>query len=120
MTKDDLMSDFYSVVTDRRLTLDAVEEHVENVDADEYLFDRFRTVTSSGSSGRRGVFVYDWDEWTTLALMQSRSRLGTADNEPRPRGAATVPVSLPASAPICRGSCAPSWPSPATKSVISR
>jgi phenylacetate-CoA ligase len=90
MTKDDLMSDFYSVVTDRRLTLDAVEEHVENVDDNEYLFDRFRAVTSSGSGGRRGVFVYDWDEWTTLALMQSRARLGTADDVPRPRGAATV------------------------------
>ena len=36
------------------------------------------------------MFVYDWDEWTTLALMQSRSRLGTADNGPRPTGAATV------------------------------
>jgi phenylacetate-CoA ligase len=90
MTKDDLMSDFHAVVTDERLTLDVVEEHVEHVDSRPYLFDRFRAVTSSGSSGRRGVFVYDWDEWTTLALMQSRPRLGTWDNGPRPSGAATA------------------------------
>ena len=32
MTKDDLMSDFSWVVTDPRLTLDVVEDHVEHVD----------------------------------------------------------------------------------------
>jgi phenylacetate-coenzyme A ligase PaaK-like adenylate-forming protein len=90
MTKADLMSEFSSVVTDPRLALDVVEDHVEHVDEREYLFDQYRAVTSSGSSGRRGVFVYDWDEWTTLALMQSRARLGTADNSPRPPGAATA------------------------------
>ena len=54
MTKDDLMSEFSWVVTDPRLTLDVVEDHVEHVDDHEYLLDRFRAVTSSGSSGRRG------------------------------------------------------------------
>ncbi len=90
MTKNDLMSEFYWVVTDDRLCLDVVEDFVEHVDERPYLYDRYRAVTSSGSSGRRGVFVYDWDEWTTLALMQSRSRLGTADGGPRPSGAATA------------------------------
>ena len=90
MTKDDLMSEFSSITTDRRLTLEVVEDHVTHVHDNDYLFGRFRTVTSSGSSGRRGVFVYDWDEWTTLALMQSRARLGTADNRPRPPGSSTA------------------------------
>ncbi len=89
MTKDDLMSEFDSIVTDPQLTLDVVEHHVEH-SPDSYLCDRFRAVTSSGSSGRRGVFVYDWGEWTTLALMQSRSRLGTVDDASRPSGAATA------------------------------
>lgn len=102
MTKDDLMSEFSSIVTDSRLTLDVVEDHVANVDDNEYLFDRFRAVTSSGSSGRRGVFVYDWDEWTTLALMQSRSRLGTADDSARPRGAATASLFAGAGAHLSR------------------
>jgi phenylacetate-coenzyme A ligase PaaK-like adenylate-forming protein len=102
MTKDDLMSEFSSVVTDPRLTLDVVEDHVEHVDDNEYLFDRFRAVTSSGSSGRRGVFVYDWEEWTTLALMQGRSRLGTADNSSRPQGVATASLFAGAGAHLSR------------------
>jgi phenylacetate-CoA ligase len=102
MTKNDLMDDFSWVVTDLRLTLEVVEDHVAHVDESEYLHDRFRAVTSSGSSGRRGVFVYDWDEWTTLALIQSRSRLGTADGSPRPSGAATVSLLAGAGAHLSR------------------
>jgi len=90
MTKDDLMSEFSWVLSDFNLSLELIEDHVARVEGNGYLLDRFHAVTSSGSSGRRGVFVYDWDEWTTLALMQSRSRLGTADDRPRPSGAATA------------------------------
>ncbi len=90
MTKDDLMSEYSWVLTDPQLSLEVVEEHVKHVDDDEYLLERFRAVTSSGSSGRRGLYVYDWDEWTTLALMQSRWRLGTAGDQPRPPGRATA------------------------------
>lgn len=102
MTKDDLMDDFSWVVTHPQLSLEVVENFVEHVDDSEYLADRFRAVTSSGSSGRRGVFVYDWDEWTTLALMQSRARLGTADNVPRPPGAATASLFAGAGAHLSR------------------
>jgi phenylacetate-coenzyme A ligase PaaK-like adenylate-forming protein len=90
MTRNDLMTEFSSVVTDPRLTLERVEDHVGHVNDNDYLFGRFRAVTSSGSTGRRGVLVYDWDEWTTLALIQSRARLGTADNAPRPPGSASA------------------------------
>ncbi len=92
MTKSDLMANFSEVVTDRRLTLDLVNRHLANMDrgGDEYLLDRYRLVVSSGSSGLRGVYVYDWDEWTTLGLMASRSRLSMSDGAPRPPGSATV------------------------------
>jgi phenylacetate-CoA ligase len=102
MTKGDLMDDFSWVMTDPHLTLEVVEDFVEHVDEREYLHDRFRAVTSSGSSGRRGVFVYDWDEWTTLALMQSRARLGTADDMPRPPGMATASLFAGAGAHLSR------------------
>ncbi|HTT87230.1 MAG TPA: hypothetical protein VMF60_07680 [Acidimicrobiales bacterium] len=88
MTKDDLMSDFDWIVTDPRLSLAVVERHMAH--DRPYLHDRFLAVTSSGSSGRRGVYVYDWGEWTTLALLQSRARLGMADDAPRPTGRATA------------------------------
>jgi phenylacetate-coenzyme A ligase PaaK-like adenylate-forming protein len=90
MTKDELMSEYSWVLTDPQLSLEVVEDHVKHVDDHEYLLERFRAVTSSGSSGRRGLYVYDWDEWTTLALIQSRSRLGAAGDQPRPRGEATA------------------------------
>src|SRR5229473_2822972 len=69
MTKDDLMANFDEIVTDDRLRLDVVEDHLEALTAaDAYLFGRYHAVASSGSSGRRGVFVYDWDGWITAYL----------------------------------------------------
>jgi phenylacetate-CoA ligase len=66
MTKDELMANFDEIVTDDRLQLDVVEDHLEALDAgDAYLFDRYHAVASGGSSGRRGVFVYDWHGWIT-------------------------------------------------------
>ena len=92
MTKKDMMAGFDGVVTDRRLTTDVIERHLTSVDegGDDYLFERYRVITSSGSSGLRGWYAYDWDEWTTLGLMASRSRLTMVDGSPRPPGSATV------------------------------
>ncbi|MGH8972700.1 MAG: phenylacetate--CoA ligase family protein [Acidimicrobiia bacterium] len=64
MTKDDLMAHFDEIVTDDRLRLDVVEAHLESLTTDAYLFDRYHACASGGSSGRRGVFVYDWDGWS--------------------------------------------------------
>ena len=63
MTKDDLMANWDRVVTDRRLTLDLVEGHLAGLESDAYLFDRFHAVASGGSTGRRGIFAYGWEEW---------------------------------------------------------
>ena len=63
MTKDDLMANWDRVVTDRRLSLDRVEGHLAGLESDAYLFDRFHAVASGGSTGRRGIFAYDWREW---------------------------------------------------------
>jgi phenylacetate-coenzyme A ligase PaaK-like adenylate-forming protein len=92
MTKRDMMAGFSEVVTDPRLTSDLVDHYLLAVDqgADDYLLDRYRVITSSGSSGLRGSYVYGWDDWTTLGLMASRSRLSMVDGHPRPPGSATV------------------------------
>jgi phenylacetate-coenzyme A ligase PaaK-like adenylate-forming protein len=63
MTKDDLMANFDEIVTDDRLRLDVVEDHLESLTGDAYLFDRYHACASGGSTGRRGVFVHDWDSW---------------------------------------------------------
>jgi phenylacetate-CoA ligase len=65
MTKDDLMEHFDEIVTDDRLRLPVVEEHLAGPAAGAYLYGRYHACASGGSSGRRGVFVYDNDAWTT-------------------------------------------------------
>jgi phenylacetate-CoA ligase len=58
------MEHFDEIVTDPRLDLDMIEAHLDQLRGDAYLLDRYHAVASGGSSGRRGVFVYDWDAWS--------------------------------------------------------
>ena len=66
MSKDDLMDNFEAVVTDSRLTRGIVDADVERLPDNLYLFERYVVVASGGSSGRRGVFVYDWQAFVTF------------------------------------------------------
>ncbi|HVL82669.1 MAG TPA: hypothetical protein VM367_00015 [Pseudonocardia sp.] len=76
MTKDDLMAHFDEIVTDPRLRLAQVEAHLDGLTGTEtYLLDRYHAVASSGSSGRRGVFVWGWDAWSTAYAALLRHEL---------------------------------------------
>ena len=75
MTKTDLMANFDRIVTDDRLTLELVNNHLETVTTGSYLLDDYTAVTSGGSTGERGVFVYDWDGWTAFWLSAFRYQL---------------------------------------------
>ncbi len=76
MTKDDLMEHFDEIVTDDRLGLEVVEAHLAARTAgDAYLLDRYHACASGGSTGRRGVFVYDWDGWAVCYLTFVRSEV---------------------------------------------
>jgi len=72
MTKDDLMAHFDEIVSDRRLTLSRVEDHLASLSSDAYLLDGHHSVASGGSSGRRGVYVYDWAGWIDWYLTVMR------------------------------------------------
>jgi phenylacetate-coenzyme A ligase PaaK-like adenylate-forming protein len=72
MTKTDLMENFDQIVTDERLSLRVVEDHLRDVSTGGYLLDEYTAVTSGGSTGERGVFVYDWDGWATFWLSAFR------------------------------------------------
>jgi phenylacetate-CoA ligase len=76
LTKDEVMENFDDIVTDRDLTLRRAEEHLAQLTGDEYLLDRYRVVSSGGSSGRRGLFAYGWNEWITMVLMERRGNVG--------------------------------------------
>lgn len=76
MTKDDLMTHFDEIVTDPRLRLADVEAHLDGLTGTEtYLLDAYHAVASSGSSGRRGVFVWGWDAWSTAYAAMLRHEL---------------------------------------------
>ncbi|KTD76567.1 phenylacetate--CoA ligase family protein [Legionella waltersii] len=68
INKSILMDNWDAIVTDRRLTLALLEKHLEQKthEIDElYLFNRYHVVTTGSTSGKRGVFIFDWDEWNT-------------------------------------------------------
>jgi phenylacetate-coenzyme A ligase PaaK-like adenylate-forming protein len=72
MTKDDMMEHLDGIFTDPRLSRHLVEAHVDTLVDDAYLLDEFHVFISGGSSGRRGVFVYDWNGWMWFMLSITR------------------------------------------------
>lgn len=73
MTKADLIENFTDIVTDRRVDTGVVERHLAGLgDDDAYLFDEYHVAVSGGSSGIRGVFVFDWESWKTYFLTMFR------------------------------------------------
>jgi phenylacetate-coenzyme A ligase PaaK-like adenylate-forming protein len=75
MTKHDLMEHFDEIVTDGRLTLERVENHLARLSGDAYLLGRYHAIASSGTSGRRGVFVFGWETWAVRWLSNVRHTL---------------------------------------------
>jgi phenylacetate-CoA ligase len=82
MTKADLMENFDRIVTDERLSLDLVNQHLEAVGTGSYLLDGYTAITSGGSTGERGVFVYDWNGWATFWLGTFRQTLRAKWSDP--------------------------------------
>lgn len=75
LDKATMLEHFDELVTERRLTLAAVEQHLTEIEGadshtDPMLFNEYRAMASGGTSGRRGVFVYGRADWTeTLACV---------------------------------------------------
>jgi phenylacetate-CoA ligase len=87
MDKATMMAELPRVLTDRRLAEIDLEAHLESLHDDELLLGRYRVMSSSGTSGVRGLFVWDRDGWVELvsvwaAFMRWR---GLGPRLPRPR-----------------------------------
>ena len=63
VTKALLMERFDEWVTDPRLRRSEVEAHLERVRGDELYLGAYRCMPTGGTTGRKGIFVYDRDEW---------------------------------------------------------
>jgi phenylacetate-coenzyme A ligase PaaK-like adenylate-forming protein len=72
MNKSKLMAEFDWIVTDPRLTRTLVEEHLNGERCGELLLDEYRCIATGGSTGQRGLFVYDRDAWNVAAANQMR------------------------------------------------
>lgn len=69
LTKSEMMEHWDDAVTDRRLRRDEVLDHLDGLDHDAMWLGEYRAMTTSGSSGLKGLFVYDRPAWRGL-LMQ--------------------------------------------------
>ncbi len=63
MSKADLMDHFDAISTDPRVTRDASETHLRHLESDAYWLDRYHVCASGGSTGLRGLYVWDWEAW---------------------------------------------------------
>ena len=69
LDKTKMMEHFDELVTDPRLRRDELLAWVERMERDELYLGEYRAMTTSGSSGRKGLFVYDAQGWRAIAAM---------------------------------------------------
>lgn len=99
LTKDELMARYDDALAVPGLTLGRLEAHLDGPDAGTLLDGRFRVMATGGSTGRRGVFAYDTDEWTDMmsAFARQSAITGLRPTLPRRRIAllvATTPTHM--------------------------
>jgi phenylacetate-CoA ligase len=82
LTKAELMEHFDDIVTDRRLSLAGIDQHLGTAETGSYLLGRYTAITSGGSCGQRGVFVYGWDAWAVFWLACFRTVLRARNSYP--------------------------------------
>jgi phenylacetate-CoA ligase len=87
LTKSELMERFDELVTEPRLRRDELLEHLARIRDDALYLGAYRVMTSSGSSGRKAVFVYDRAGWIAVLTMFLRRSdwVGLRPSVPRTR-----------------------------------
>jgi phenylacetate-CoA ligase len=85
LDKTEMMDHFDDLVTDRRLRRAELQRWVEGMERDAFYLDRYRVMTTSGSSGRKGLFVYDRDGWRAIGAqwMRQTAIIGVKPRLPR-------------------------------------
>ena len=83
VTKSRLMARFDDWVTDDRLKLAELERHLESLAGDESYLGQYRVIATSGSTGRRAVFVYSRADWRTSLANFARLNERYVDVHPR-------------------------------------
>jgi phenylacetate-CoA ligase len=63
MTKAMLMANFDRIVTDQRVTRALVEQHLNSDQMGAALLGEYRVAATGGTTGERGIFIYDQAGW---------------------------------------------------------
>ena len=74
LTKAELMANFNGLLTDRGLRLEDVEAHLAEVTGDAKFRNRYRVVSTSGTTGLRGIFLSDPEEWAQVIASYARAQ----------------------------------------------
>ena len=85
LDKTTMMERFDELVTDPRLRRDELLAHVEALTGDALQLGCYRAMTTSGSSGRKGLFVYDRPAWRALIaqFLRYNAMVGIGPRLPR-------------------------------------
>jgi phenylacetate-CoA ligase len=73
LNKKTMMENYDEVVTDPRLKLSEIEDHLTNLKRDEFYLNKYRVLSTAGSSGLSGIFVYNRKEWVTILTAMQRA-----------------------------------------------
>jgi putative adenylate-forming enzyme len=73
LTKALVMEHFDELVTDPSVRLADVEAHLTALRGNERFRGRYWVASTSGSTGRRGLFLWNFAEWTTVLASYNRS-----------------------------------------------
>jgi phenylacetate-CoA ligase len=78
LTKETLLARFDEIVTDPRIRLADVEAHLAGPDAGELLRGKYRVFSTSGTTGLRGLMVFDRDDMAmgTAVSLRAMARQG--------------------------------------------
>ena len=72
LPKETLVDEFDRIVTDPRIRLDDLEEHVQGANPGDLFLDRYRAFSTSGTSGVRAHVVYSEKEFRTWVALSLR------------------------------------------------
>jgi phenylacetate-CoA ligase len=82
MTKQDAQDDWDDIVTDRGLSRDRVERILAEQQWFSYTPDDYQVFSSGGSSGVRGVYVWDWQFYVSAACLAWRTQARAERQQP--------------------------------------
>ena len=73
LTKQQLMDNFDRLATRPEVRLAAVEQYLTSLRGNELFQDRYYVSATAGTTGRRGIFVWDFREWVQVVSSYNRA-----------------------------------------------